>query len=99
MTQFKVVEKTKAYEIHVQGSPALFKKPRLTRAETELKKKEQEDGTHKYGGPREGDGGAFPFTVVQVPENLEAVCVHFGVDTHPICDKCHMQHNPDGGCV
>ena len=25
--------------------------------------------------------------------------MHFGVDTHPICDKCHMRHNPAGGCV
>jgi hypothetical protein len=90
MTQFQVVEKMKAYEIHVQGSPALFKKPRLTKAEAEIKKKEQEGGTHKYGGPRKGDGGALTFTTVQVPEILESVCVYFGVDTHPICDKCHM---------
>ncbi len=39
------------------------------------------------------------FTAIQVPEVLEAVCVHFGVDTHPICDKCQRRHNPAGGCV
>jgi hypothetical protein len=62
MTQFQVVERTKAYEIHMQGSQALFEKPSLSRAEAELKKKEQEGKTQKY-------------------------------------DKCHMRHNPAGGCV
>ncbi len=46
MTQFDVVEKTKTYEIHMQGSHTLFEKPNLTRTEAEIKKKEQ-DGTHQ----------------------------------------------------
>jgi hypothetical protein len=99
MTQFQVVESTKAYEIHMQGSQALFEKPSLSRAEAELKKKEQDGKTQKYGGLKKSDGGALTFTVNQETEILEAVCAHFGVDTHPICDKCHMRHNPAGGCV
>jgi hypothetical protein len=89
MTQFQVVERTKTYEIHIQGSKTLFEKP-LSRAETELKKKEKEGKTQKYDGLKKSDGGALTFTVNQVSEILETVCVHFGVDTHPICDKCHM---------
>jgi hypothetical protein len=99
MTQFQVVERMKAYKIHIQGSQALFEKPSLSRAEAELKKKEQKGKIQKYGGLKKNDGGALTFTVNQVPEILEAVCVHFGVDTHPICNKCHMRHNPAGGCV
>jgi hypothetical protein len=99
MTHFQVVERTKAYEIHMKGSQALFEKPSLSRAESELKKKEQEGKTQKYDGLKKSDGGALTFTVNQVTEILESVCVHFGVDTHPICDKCHMRHNPVGGCV
>ncbi len=99
MTQFQVVERTKAYEIHMQGSQALFEKPSLSRAEADFKKKEQEGKTQKYGGLKKSDGGALTFTATQVPEILEAVCVHFGVDTHPLCDKCHMRHNPAGGCI
>jgi hypothetical protein len=97
MAQFQVVERTKAYEMHMQGSQELFEKPSLSRAEAEFKKKDQEGKTQKYDG--KNDGGSLTFTVNQVPEILEAVCVHFGVDTHPICDKYHMRHNPVGGCV
>jgi hypothetical protein len=71
----------------------------LSRTEAELKKKEQEGKTQKYGGLKRSDGGTLTFTVNQVSEILEAVCVHFGVFTHPICDKCHMRQNPAGGCV
>ncbi len=71
----------------------------LSRVETELKKKEQEGKTQKYGGLKTSDGGALTFTVNQVSEILEDVCAHFGVETQPICDKCHMRHNPEGGCV
>jgi hypothetical protein len=99
MTQFDVVEKTKAYEIHMQGSHTLFEKPSLTRTEAEIKKKEQDGKNQKSGGARKSDGGALTFTAIQMPEVLEAVCAHFGVDTHPVCDKCHMRHNPAGGCV
>ncbi len=100
MTQFQVVERTKTYEIHMQGSQALFEKPNLSRVETELNKKEQEGKTQKYGGLKKSDGGALTFTVNQVPKILEDVCVHFGVDTHPICDKCHMHvRKPPQGCV
>ena len=90
MTQFDVVEKTKAYEIHMQGSHTLFEKTSLTRTEAEIKKKEQDGKHQKSGGARKSDGGALTFTAIQMPEVLEAVCVHFGVDTHPVCDKCHM---------
>jgi hypothetical protein len=83
----------------MQGSHARFEKPSLTRAEAELKKKEQEGKTKKNGGLKKGDGGALTFTATQMPEILEAVCVHFGVDTHHLCDKCHMRHNPAGGCI
>jgi hypothetical protein len=99
MTQFQVVKRTKGYEIHMPGAQTLFEKPSLTRAEAELKKKEQEGKTQKFGGLKKGDGGGLTFTASQVPEVLKAVCVHFGVDTHPPCDKCHMRHNPAGGCI
>ena len=83
----------------MHGSHTLFEKPSLTRAEAEIKKKELEDKTQKSGGPKRNEGGALTFTAIQVPEILEAVCVHFGIDTHPVCDKCQMRHNPAGGCV
>ena len=86
MTQFDVVEKMKAYEIHMQGSHTLFEKPSLTRTETEIKKKEQDGKTQRSVDPRKRDGGDLTFTSTQVSEILETVCVHFGVDT-TICDK------------
>ena len=73
---------------HTCKDHTLFEKPSLTRTEDVIKKKEQDDKNKKSGGPRKSDGGALTFTVIQVPEVLEVVCVHFGVDTHPICDKC-----------
>jgi hypothetical protein len=79
MTEFQVMERTKTYEIHMSGSQALFEKPSLSRAEGELKKKEQEGKTQKYGGLKKSDGGTLTFTATQVPEVLETVCVHFGV--------------------
>ena len=66
----------------------IFQQPRHSRHESE-----------KSGGPRKSDGGVLTSTTIQVSEVLEDVCVHFGVDTHPICDKCQMRHNPAGGCV
>ena len=62
MNQFDVVQKTKAYEIHMHGSHTLFEKPSLTRAEAEIKKKELEDKTQKSGGPKKNEGGALTFT-------------------------------------
>ena len=56
MNQFDVVQKTKAYEIHMHGSHTLFEKPSLTRAEAEIKKKELEDKTQKSGGPKKNEG-------------------------------------------
>ena len=53
----------------------------MTRTEVESKKKEQDGKNQKSGGPRKSDGGALTFTAIQVSEVLEAVCVHFGVDT------------------
>jgi hypothetical protein len=82
-----------------QLAQALFEKPGLSRAEAELKKKEQEGKTQKYDGLKKRDGTVLTCTVNQVPEILSSVCAHFGVDTHPLCDKCHMRHNPAGGCV
>ena len=81
------MEKTKAYKIHMQGSHTLFEKPSLTRTEAEIKKKEQDGKNQKSGGARKSDGGALTFTAIQMPEVLKAVCAHFGVDTHPVCDK------------
>ena len=67
MIQFDVVEKTKAYEIHMQGSQTLFEKPNLTMTEVEIKKKEQDVKNQKSDGPRKCDGGALTFTAIQVP--------------------------------
>jgi hypothetical protein len=50
----------------MQGSQALFEKPSLSRAEAELKKKEKEGKTQKYGGLKRSDGGALTFTANQV---------------------------------
>ncbi len=97
MTQFDVVEKTKTYEIHTQGSHTMFKKPILTRTDTEIKKKDQDGKNKKSVGPRKRDGGSLTFTDIQVTEVLEAVCA-LRCRYTPICDKCHMWHNPVWDC-
>ena len=61
----------------------------LTREETEIKEGAGSQDS-KVRWSKEERRGTLTFTDIQVSEILETVCVHLGVDTHPICDKFQM---------